>query len=481
MSIKGECGNFKSIYNSLKWFGWGGKLEISKLIKTDNEFQNQFILDYFSITTDIKDVYRFFNPTNMISLSVKGNEEDRLDIQNHNNSFLGEGKPIMKDLFDEVVEVKDQGISFYKPYYDFVFTELALKLDCLKYYYQRYFLPIHIKINRASIDYKVYANTVKMTAMGFEKQTEAPVYIPNYYLKVIFPEKHELLYYRSEHYIDSMFNEFNTYNNEYNKEDLYYVNENCIIIPLKFKYLNKNYTENISNISEGYFNCNIYITYTVKEQCDTGHYVYKDGEYLYKEFFYNDRGYKDENGNYTYFWGNKETGNSLEYVPSKNRYNIVTENLLDHNNSFTFYQSEDLYYKNLIIIPRLLKNKNIDWLNTDFRLSVLLNNTWFTYDFRINIPDLYLGFGKLKYRYFIDNEFTLFNQIEYLDDTNIKFNSFMYQPDLITINSLFLKENTNDEVQTFLEKIKGMSDYDMYEFYNKYYRKKIQIPYNNIS
>ena len=83
MSIKGECGNFKSVYNSLKWFGWADKVEISKLIKTDNEFQNQFILDYFSINTDIKDVYRFFNPTNMISLSVKGNTEDGLDIQNY--------------------------------------------------------------------------------------------------------------------------------------------------------------------------------------------------------------------------------------------------------------------------------------------------------------------------------------------------------------------------------------------------------------
>ena len=595
MSIKGECGNFKSIYNSLKWFGWGGKVEISKLIKTDNEFQNQFILDYFSITTDIKDVYRFFNPTNMISLSVKGNEEERLDIQNHNNSFLGEGKPIMKDLFDEVVEVKDQGISFYKPYYDFVFIELALKLDCLKYYYQRYFLPIHIKINRASIDYKVYANTVKMTAMGFEKQTEAPVYIPNKNLKVIFPEEKELIYYRSEHYIDSMFNEFNIYNERYDNEDndLFYVNENCIVIPLIFRDLNKLYSksnkgeyllingeyikpyafttidgeecdpeyakryvlypgyeaeefidvERYTKISEGYFDCRIYVTYTVKEQADNGHYVYKDGEYLYKEKFYNDFGGEDDNGNYTYFWGNKETGNSLEYVPSKNRYKIVTKNLLDRDNNFVFYQDGNTYYRNLILIPRLLNTKDIDWLNTDFRISVLLNNTWFTYDFRVKIPDLYLEFGRLKYRYFVQNDFTMFNQVDKITSEDIKFNVFMYQPDLITINSLFMKENTDTEVQTFLDKICSLEyieseygDYlfsediqgnwqfykpfkfinenneetdlihathyiptenhapvslkgerrfnkrdineEMYEFYNKYYRKKIQVPYN---
>ena len=285
------------------------------------------------------------------------------------------------------------------------------------------------------------------------------------------------------------------------------------------------------------------MTYTVKEQADNGHYVYKDGEYLYKEKFYNDFGGEDDNGNYTYFWGNKETGNSLEYVPSKNRYKIVTKNLLDRDNKFVFYQDGDTYYRNLILIPRLLNTKDIDWLNTDFRISVLLNNTWFTYDFRVKIPDLYLEFGRLKYRYFVQNDFTLFNQVDKITDNDIKFNVFMYQPDLITINSLFMKENTDTEVQTFLDKICSLEyieseygDYlfsediqgnwqfykpfkfinenneetdlihathyiptenhapvslkgerrfnkrdineEMYEFYNKYYRKKIQVPYN---
>ena len=54
MSIKGQCGNFNSAINSLKWFGWSKYIDISKLLKTDNEFQNQFILDYF----DIKKKYR---------------------------------------------------------------------------------------------------------------------------------------------------------------------------------------------------------------------------------------------------------------------------------------------------------------------------------------------------------------------------------------------------------------------------------------
>ena len=163
MSIKGECGNFKSVINSLKWFGWGNKIEISKLIKTDNEFIDQYILDYFSIDNDLKPSFKYFNTTNMISLSVKGNQETGENyLQNFDSLFIGEGNPIMEDLFKKNIEIKHDDISFYAPYYRFMMHELALKLDCLKYYYQNYFLPVHIKINRASINYKVYANKVIM-------------------------------------------------------------------------------------------------------------------------------------------------------------------------------------------------------------------------------------------------------------------------------------------------------------------------------
>ena len=92
MSIKGECGNFKSVLNSLKWFGWGNKIEISKLIKTDNEFIDQYILDYFTIDNDLKSSFRYFNTTNMVSLSVKGNQETGENyLQNFDESFIGEG------------------------------------------------------------------------------------------------------------------------------------------------------------------------------------------------------------------------------------------------------------------------------------------------------------------------------------------------------------------------------------------------------
>ena len=55
MNIKGNIGNFKSAIDSLKWFGYGDRISISKLLRTDNEFKQQYILDYFDISNDILD------------------------------------------------------------------------------------------------------------------------------------------------------------------------------------------------------------------------------------------------------------------------------------------------------------------------------------------------------------------------------------------------------------------------------------------
>ena len=44
MSIKGECGNTNSVINSLKWFGYGDKITLDKLIRTDNDLNHyQFL------------------------------------------------------------------------------------------------------------------------------------------------------------------------------------------------------------------------------------------------------------------------------------------------------------------------------------------------------------------------------------------------------------------------------------------------------
>ena len=60
MVIKSECGNYRSAIASLKWFGWGDKISLSKLIQTDNKFVEQFIHDYFDIKTDVTDAFKLF-------------------------------------------------------------------------------------------------------------------------------------------------------------------------------------------------------------------------------------------------------------------------------------------------------------------------------------------------------------------------------------------------------------------------------------
>lgn len=605
MGIRGECGNFNSMLKSLYWFGWGDKIEISKLLKTDNDFQDQYILDYFTIDNDLKYTYRFFNESNMVSLSLKENTETgTYNYQNWNADFVGEGNPELENLFDKVEEVHHEHLTFYKPYYDFLFRELALKLDCLAYYYQTYFLPVHVKINRASIERKVYANDIKMSSFAFTKVTPSNVYISNDDIIVEFPESNELLYYKTTHLIDSKFNEFSNYNNNYDFEDLYYVNENCITIPIKIikvdsrytqydkgeyilidnvhvkplQYLGKdendeyretlpeyathyklskydkptrlNASDRYVDISSYYFRCYLILSYTYRRQYkevlqeyvdkygayadidsllaanNYRKYALIDDNYIYVDKLYNKFGLEDRSNNYIIYDG------QLKFISDSNLYAIDYGILID-DDKFNFYQNINEYYRNLILVPRLFK-KNIDWLKCEFKINMLVNNKWFEYVFTVKKPNIYLEFGKLYYRYFLKDEMTMFKQIKSINGKNIHFNSFMYQPDLVSINSLFLNDvntinvgennqlfiNTDDgqfnKVLSFLEKLKSIYDksveqtqeelntltfedseegkqerqnkqqefqakYDkqlISEFYNQYYRGKITIPYN---
>ena len=545
MNIKGQCGNVKSMINSLKWFGWNNHIEISKLLKTDNQFQNQFILDYFDIDNDIKETFKYFNNTNNISLSVLDNIETGENYnQDFNDLFYGEGKPVLEDLFNKNIEVIKENISFYKPYYNFIFNELALKLDCLKYYYQQYFLPIHINILRASVNHKVYANTVKFSTYANDTLIDSPLYLlDNSNITIQFPDTHILLFKHGNHLIDSKYNEFSNYNNNYNEEDLYYINENCISIPFTIIDLNNEYSINSNGdyikeneeyikinyffkrisdelieesdqynathysltgnlndllelknvtryikLSEGYFKCKLYLTVTFIEQSDKGHYIYKDGKYIYKENFYKDNlkymnisedvidNYIDDSYDYILYY------NDYIKIDKKDRYDIKTIYLINDNN-FNYFQNSNQYYKNLVIVPRII-NYDIDWLSGYYRLSISVNDKWFYYDFTIKTPNIYLDLGKLEYKYSIEevNEETTevyypFKQLRSLNP--LRFNSFIFQPDLVTINSLF-KDEENNKLLTFIDKLLEVRDgkYTMAEFYKKYYRDKIIIPYN---
>lgn len=332
IGIKGECGNYDSAIKSLKWFGWGDKIKISKLLQTDNEFITQYIVDNFEITNDTLKSFQYFTNTTFIKLQIIGSTaSDELNSQNINalydidndddngfswndysgnyitdiyDTFIGEGNPKIKDLINNVSEVTyDEGdIKFYKPYYTYLFQELGLKLATLEYFYRKYFLPIHLFIHSSSISYQCFMNHNKMI-VG-ERKTVITAenvvgYDVNSKISVTLPEKNYIMFYTQPHIIDKQFNEFTKYiikpdeyeiywedndpntelsniywntrfssaNDIFNLYDLFWVNENCLSIPISFKQNTNNETE--------YYNCRL-----ILEKVDK---VLYDYEYIFND------------------------------------------------------------------------------------------------------------------------------------------------------------------------------------------------------
>ena len=147
MSIKGECGNTHSAINSLKWFGYGDKITLDKLIRTDNDLYNQYVHDNLSLNNDIIKGFENFVNTSLFTLVIKENEDTDNVPFDFSGDFYGENNPQTQSLFDKLIESKydEEDIVFYKPYYEFTLQEMFLKLSCLQYYYQKYFLP-HLKM-----------------------------------------------------------------------------------------------------------------------------------------------------------------------------------------------------------------------------------------------------------------------------------------------------------------------------------------------
>ena len=130
MILKGECGNYNSAISSLKWFGWGDHIELSKLLQTDNQFKDQFIHDYFDINDDLLESYKKFKNTTYIALTVYENRETGTTYSVDDTKALwGEGKPILEDLLNKTIEVSydNTEVTFIRSYYDYAFSELASK------------------------------------------------------------------------------------------------------------------------------------------------------------------------------------------------------------------------------------------------------------------------------------------------------------------------------------------------------------------
>ena len=177
MLISGECGNYRSALASLEWFGWGDKLSLSKLLKTDNDFLDQYIHDYFNLDNDIDESFKYFKQTILLSLYFSINKETGNIYEVDDNLDLwGEGKPILEDLESKYDESIIDSITYKKKVIEWSMHEISLKLACLSYMYKKYFLPMHLSIHSASVRRTVFANDMKMLNDSYLGLTEKPIY-----------------------------------------------------------------------------------------------------------------------------------------------------------------------------------------------------------------------------------------------------------------------------------------------------------------
>lgn len=456
MSIKGECGNYNSVINSLEWFGYGDKLDFVKLMRTDNQFLATYIRDSFDIDNDMLDGFSSFNNSSFVSLYIKENQEtEDIDWPKWNDEFKGEGKPFVEDLFMKVVPVKhDEGdILFWKPYYDWNFTEMALKLSWMAQVWKKYFLPIHLNVKSASINRIVFANDIKHLTKVGQKFTAKPVCNWTTCDVVNFPADNLIYIYNQEHYVDTNFNEmYDTKRlGEETDEQVLYINDICASIPINF----------ICMEDEEFYDVNLIIT-------SAGHKIFES------KFQFSQK--KDH-----------PTYKSL----------ILSPNYIVNNTNNETIKKYGMSY----------------WLDRSYRISILCNGRWYYWDFVLKAPEFQLGIGTLKYNYFTtisqtDEQNTesfeewldrngykmedidqnnilnkeimelweeysqssvtmksMFTQIESISDDNIEFNSFMYVPSLVEVNDICFYPKLQDAMSLSGSSKAALTSYTEYMKY----------------
>lgn len=523
MGIHGEIGNYNSAIKSLKWFEYGDRLSISKLLKTDNDVQSQYIRDYFNIENDVLKSFYKFKLDSLISLTLMINKEleEIYPIDFSTGWLMGENKPKLLDLLDFYEKIKignhdmpiDDDVEkyfYWKPYFDFSFNELGLKLACLKYYYKKYFLPIHLNVHTASLGQRVFANDIKWSNYAQSNCALPIAYTYKNENEVEFLGNNLHYFTKQIHYVDDNFNEFNqTYINKNNNTIFYELNDTCINIPIRFKsnrlyncililerqnyknieyihYIkrpieiklhidkeNHNYTTSVSEL-------NIYKNFELLN-LNNMKFAYKYGnENLYSEYF---NGFDNMlNDAYKIVLG----VNNIDYEAEQPHYEteinikikceidkfdniVIDSNYVDDEiyldnccdvlleKHFSFYNGDD-NYKNFILYPKKINVKNFIetnlfeyWINSNYVLKLCVNGRWYEYTFKTAISKPVIDFGRLKYKYYLNNVKSLVNTVITEDD---------YDHYLLMLSN-------KDETNTINEDIEIEDDYDWEDLYAK--------------
>lgn len=404
MSIKGECGNTNSVINSLNWFGYGDKVKLTQLIKTDNELLNQYIHDNLSVTNDIISGFKNFVNTAFFSLVIPENSDIEAKPFNFDEDFYGENNPETESLFNKLVENRydEQDIAFYKPYYDYTLQEMAIKLSYLKYYMEKYFMPIHSGLYSASIQHKEYCNDIKFVVRSFNKITSNPTQLTDNRVNVEFPKNHEIYFYSQSHYIDDNYNEFtdSKWLGNNTSSEIYYTNEVCFSIPIKFT-------------GSDYYNCKLIIE--------------RDDNKLVLE------------SEFKFAQSEEHDYNSLVVLPR------LLNKYLDIN-----------YWLNYSYILHICVNDK--WFSFPFTLNIPeLNISFGTLEYEYNYDNVKQinGYSTSKKTVFLNSKHPANIETEELDlyklfvreeDSyyDVKFNAFMYLPRLVQVENIRFPQNIID-------------------------------------
>lgn len=426
MCISGETGNYNSMRNALKWFGWDDKLKIVKLLQTDNDLMNQYVRDDFDIADDVLNSFKRFRNTSLVSFKLKENDILYKEINDSGDSsvvcvpqtwvndtdFNGEALPETEDLFSKYVlkELEQSEIEYYEPYYLYNMGLIMLKLAFFKYYYNKYFCPVHVGIMAASVEHRAFIQDIKITQDHHTSLCETPVLCQDECVVDIFglssydlrdTKKTTVLFESEQHWVDRNFLEFSIYKNEsyYNNiidtapyahdtngsNQVYETHEMSIVIPIRFW----------SNISEK------------NNYASTG---VINSSYLYK----------------VYIIVSKRNGDTYEKIQRA---------------STQFTQSSDNILENIVLIPKLnarFKSSGLSWwTDGEYRIDVCCNGRWFSQVFDVKLPELTVETGYLQYQYD-----PIMSPIYYNKSVNVNilspyFNNlqFMWEPSLVGVTN----------------------------------------------
>lgn len=474
MCISGETGNYNSMRNALKWFGWGDKLKIVKLLQTDNELLNQYVRDDFDLSDDVLNSFKRFRNTSLVSFKLKENDILYKEINASGDSgvvrapqtwsdtddFNGEALPETEDLFSKYVlkELEQSEIEYYEPYYLYNTSLVMLKLAFFKYYYKKYFCPVHAGVMTASVERRAFMPDIKITGSHGTSLCERPVLCEDGCVVDIFglssydiaDVRKTTLFFESEmHWTDRNFLEFSIY-----KKENYYNNIKDTADTAK----NKNDTNSSSQVYETHEMCialPVRFWSSISEKNNWASSGAVNSSYLYKAYIIVSKRKSDTYGE---IW----------------------------RASTQFTQSSDNRLENIVIIPRLnprLKSGGISWwTDGEYRIDICCNGRWFSQAFDVKLPELTVETGYLQYKYD-----PMFSNVYYVDGAGVnititgKVGNTMWEPSLVGV--------TNADYVSDVIKWKNIKESDAASdslLYNKNklvskYGEKFQIPSCDLS